>query len=76
MLGSGLGYVTSILVQQQTNSAGMAALVGTLVILVSGEVFVRILKTPLTVLMVPMLMALIPGGDLYRATVNIVLEDG
>lgn len=75
MLGSGLGYVVSILVQQQTGSAGMAALVGTLVILVSGEVFVRILKTPLTVLMVPMLMALIPGGDLYRATVNIVLGD-
>ena len=37
-----------------------------------AELIARVLKTPIIVVLVPMLIPLIPGGHLYYTTVNLV----
>ena len=39
-----------------------------------GEIAARRLKTPVLVIEVPLLIPLIPGGDLYRMMVSVMRE--
>ncbi|HKM35559.1 MAG TPA: threonine/serine exporter family protein [Lachnospiraceae bacterium] len=43
---------------------------------VLSEILARIMKTPVIILLVPMLIPLIPGSDLYYATYNLVQNNG
>lgn len=40
-----------------------------------AEVFARMMKTPVITLLVPMLVPLVPGGDLYYTTLALVQGD-
>lgn len=50
--------------------------VATITAAVLSEVLARVMKTPVIILLVPMLIPLIPGSDLYNATYNLVQDNG
>ncbi|MDE6063834.1 MAG: threonine/serine exporter family protein, partial [Lachnospiraceae bacterium] len=54
----------------------IAALLGAaLTVAVLAEILARVMKAPVIILLVPMLIPLIPGSDLYYMTTNLVLNN-
>ena len=47
---------------------------GALFIAILSEVLARVLRTPTIVFIVPMLIPLVPGGDLFHMMTNLVTE--
>lgn len=47
----------------------------TIAVGITSEILARVIKTPVTILMVPMLIPLVPGSDLFYATSNLMLND-
>lgn len=71
-VGSLLGYYVYLIILHYMKNPALALVFGTLAVLASAEGIARTLKTPMTVVLVPMLIPMIPGGDLYRTMVNLV----
>lgn len=47
----------------------------TIAVGITSEILARVIKTPVTILMVPMLIPLVPGSDMFYATSNLMLND-
>lgn len=71
-LGGLCGYFVYLAVYEQFASPVTAIIVGTLFVMAFAEILARMIKVPIIVLLVPMLIPMIPGGDLYNTTVNLV----
>lgn len=72
-LGAVVSYYGYLITMYATGNSTPGLIVGTLLVLIHAEVIARTMKTPIVVLMVPMLIPMIPGGDLYRTMVNLVI---
>lgn len=53
----------------------LSLFIATIAVVLFSEILARIIKTPVTILMVPMLIPLIPGSDLFYATSNLMLNE-
>ncbi|MBP5160179.1 MAG: threonine/serine exporter family protein [Lachnospiraceae bacterium] len=53
----------------------VACLTATIVCMIFAEVMARVTKTPVIILLVPMLVPLVPGGDLYYMMSNIIMDN-
>lgn len=66
--GGGLSWVVYLVVLARSDDKALGLLAATITVGVLSEILARVLKTPATILLVPMLIPLIPGGDLYYTT--------
>ena len=67
MLGAAVNWGVYLLAMQWYDNRVTAFFVATLATAALDEVLARLLKAPVITLLVPMLVPLIPGGDLYDA---------
>ena len=67
-LGAGFAWAVYLFALDQYGDKAMGLLAATLAAGILSEIMARILKTPVTILLVPMLMPLVPGADLYYTT--------
>lgn len=65
-LGGALDWAVYLLCVHNGYSSFLGLLFATMTAAFISEVLARILHTPVLILLVPMLIPLIPGGDLYR----------
>ena len=66
-LGGGAGWAVYLLCTANGQSMFVGLFVASLFIAAFSEVLARVLKAPVILLLVPMLIPEIPGGDLYYA---------
>lgn len=74
-IGGGLGWAVYLWVMHMTGNVFTSVLLSTAVVTALSEVLARIIKTPIILLMVPMLIPLIPGGALYYTMSYFVHDD-
>ena len=67
-LGGAVSTAVYLLVLKLTGEKAVAMLVSTVVIGILAEIFARCFKAPVISFLVPMLVPLIPGSDLYYTT--------
>ncbi len=75
MLGGAVNWGVYLLALRWYDSRVTAFFVSALATAVLAEVLARLLKSPVITLLVPMLVPLIPGGDLYYTTLALVQGD-
>ena len=77
VLGAGAlaGFELYLLVSAWTGSVSAGIIAGAFFVTACAELAARALKAPVIVLAVPMLIPLIPGGELFYTTVNWVQEN-
>ncbi|MFR4262792.1 MAG: threonine/serine exporter family protein, partial [Butyricicoccaceae bacterium] len=75
MLGAAVNWGVYLLVMQWYDNRVTAFFVSTLATAALAELLARLLKAPVITLLVPMLVPLIPGGDLYYTTLALVQGD-
>lgn len=75
MLGAAVNWGVYLLAMQWYDNRVIAFFVATLATAALDEVLARLLKAPVITLLVPMLVPLIPGGDLYYTTLALVQGD-
>lgn len=71
-LGGGLSWVVYLLVLRKFLDPAVGLLAATMTVGLLAELLARVMKTPVTILLVPMLIPLVPGGDLYYTTSYLV----
>ena len=74
-IGGAMSWISYVIFMTLTGSPILALFGGTVVVELIAEISARILKRPVITLMVPMLIPLIPGGDLYRSMSHLVSGD-
>ena len=74
-LGAGLGWAIYLLLQSMGYTVPVALLLATAAMGLLGEIYARAFKSPAITFVVPMLIPMIPGGDLYYATFYLVQQD-
>lgn len=74
-VGGALTWGSYLIVYGITTEAFTSCLVATIMSMIFAEVMARIAKTPVVILLVPMLIPMIPGGDLYRMMSNLVMSN-
>ncbi len=74
-VGGAITWGVYLLVFSQTEEVFMACFVATMAIMAFAEIMARIAKTPVIILLVPMLVPMVPGGDLYRMMTNLVMDN-
>ena len=73
--GGALSWMAYLLFYIPTDSAIIAIFGSTVVVAVLAEIGARVIMTPVITLFVPMIIPLIPGGDLYRSMSFLVRGD-
>ena len=76
MLGAAVNWGVYLLAMQWYDNRVTAFFVATLATAALDEVLARLLKAPVITLLVPMLVPLIPGGNLYYTMSHLVLGEG
>lgn len=71
-LGGGAGWAVYLLCTANGHSMFAGLLVASLFVAAFSEILARVLKAPVILLLVPMLIPEIPGGDLYYAMYDLV----
>lgn len=74
--GAVLSHNVYLLITYHYDDKVMGVFAATITVTVLAEILARFFKTPVIVLLVPMLIPLIPGTDLYYATYNMVQNNG
>ena len=74
-LGSGIGWVVYLVSVAGGHGKAFGMLASSLVIAICSEVPARLIKTPVILLLVPMLIPEIPGGDLYYTMYSLIEGD-
>ena len=74
-VGGAITWGAYLIVFTQTDNVFLACFIATMVIMAFAEIMARIAKTPVIILLVPMLVPMVPGGDLYRMMTNLVMDD-
>ncbi len=67
-LGGALSWAVYLIVAEVQGDMAFGLFASTVAVAFLAEVLARVMKTPMTILLVPMLIPLIPGGDLYYTT--------
>ena len=75
LLGGAANWVFYLLAMYVYADRVLAFFLAALATAALAEVLARLLKTPVITLLVPMLVPLIPGGDLYYTTFSLVQGD-
>lgn len=73
--GGALTWGAYLLAYHMTDEMFTSCLIATVISMIYAEIMARLAKTPVVILLVPMLIPMIPGGDLYRMMSNLVLRD-
>lgn len=71
--GAAFSWVVYLLLYHVYADKVIGLLGAALTAAVLSEILARVLKSPVIILLVPMLIPLIPGSDLYYTTTNLVL---
>ena len=74
-LGSGIGWIVYLVSVAGGHGKAFGMLASSLVIAACSEILARVIKTPVILLLVPMLIPEIPGGDLYYTMYSLVEGD-
>lgn len=74
-VGSGLGWALYLLCRACGCSLAAAMLAAALLVAALSEITARLVKTPVILLLVPMLIPEIPGGDLYYTMYRLIEGD-
>ena len=74
-LGSGIGWIVYLGSVAGGHGKAFGMLASSLVIAACSEILARVIKTPVILLLVPMLIPEIPGGDLYYTMYSLVEGD-
>jgi len=67
-IGGALAWAVYLVVVQIGGDKSLGLFISTVTVALLAEIMARVLKTPVTILLVPMLVPLIPGSDLYYTT--------
>lgn len=70
--GAAVAWMVYLGVQSAQGDKVVSLLCATVTVGVLSEILARLIKAPVTILLVPMLIPLFPGGDLFYATSNLV----
>ena len=76
VLAAGFSWATYLLAMHFSEQVWVATLLATCTAGVASFIFARTMKAPFIVFVVPILVPLIPGGDLYRTTYHLVMGNG
>lgn len=74
-LGSALDWAVYLICAHNGCSVFLSFLLATTTAAFISEVLARVLHTPVLIILVPMLVPLIPGGDLYRCMDALVRNE-
>lgn len=74
-LGGALDWAVYLMCVHNGLSVFLGALFATMTAALTSEILARIIHTPVLILLVPMLVPLIPGGDLYRSMDALVRSE-
>ena len=74
-IGGALTWGSYLIMYNISGEMFTSCLVATVMSMIFAEIMARIAKTPVVILLVPMLIPMIPGGDLYRMMAGLVLSD-
>ncbi len=74
-VGAAITWGAYLIVFTRTDNVFLACFIATMVIMAFAEIMARIAKTPVIILLVPMLIPMVPGGDLYRMMTNLVMDN-
>ena len=74
-LGSGIGWIVYLVSVAGGHGKAFGMLASSLVIAACSEILARVIQTPVILLLVPMLIPEIPGGDLYYTLYSRVEGD-
>ena len=74
-LGSGIGWIVYLVSVAGGHGKAFGMLASSLVIAACSEILARVIKTPVILLLVPMIIPEIPGGDLYYTMYSLVEGD-
>ena len=74
-LGGALDWAVYLLCTENGCTMFVGLLFATMTAAVSSEILARVVHAPVLILLVPMLIPLIPGGDLYRCMDGLVRSD-
>lgn len=74
-VGSGVGWAVYLLSVAGGHGKAFGMLASSLIIAICSEVMARVIKTPVILLLVPMLIPEIPGGDLYYTMYSLIEGD-
>lgn len=66
-LGGALAWSVYLFTTHHGGSMFLGVLLATMTAALCSEVLARVIHTPVLIMLVPMLVPLIPGGDLYRS---------
>lgn len=65
-VGGGIGWAFYLFMMAGGQGIFMSYLLATILVALMSELMARLLKTPVIIILVPMLIPMIPGSDLYR----------
>lgn len=74
-IGSAVCTLTYFYVFIRTGDKVISTLFGAIMVAAIAEIMARIIKTPVIILLVPMMIPLVPGGDLYYSMRDFILGD-
>lgn len=72
--GGALTWGVYLLIDGLGGNVFISCLAATCASMLFAEVMARVAKTPVIILLVPMLIPMIPGGDLYYMMANLVMD--
>jgi len=68
-----LGWMLYLWLHSVTDSTALRIYLSALAVALMSHIFARILKAPVTVFLIPGILPLVPGLDLYRAVYNLIM---
>ena len=74
-IGGALNWSVYLLVLNMTDDIFVASMVASIFCALYAEIISKVQKTPATVLLIPSVVPLIPGGSLYYTMIGVVEKD-
>ena len=74
-LGGALDWAVYLLCTHNGQGVFVGLLLATMTAALTSEILARVIHAPVLILLVPMLIPLVPGGDLYRSMDTLVRGD-
>lgn len=71
-VGAGISWIVYLVTYNAYGDKVFSLLCATIVMALLAEILARVMKAPVTILLVPMLIPLFPGSDLFYATSHLV----
>ncbi len=75
ILGGMLGWAVYLLFEHLKIGVFLATIAAAAFCQIYSEIFARVLKAPTTVIYIPAIVPLVPGGSLYNAMYNAAIND-